>query len=461
MVTSNATKTFLDWMHSTRFEDIPADVRHTTVLALYDDTGCNLACSLIPLAHRMVDYAKLAGGQPDCTIVGFPLRTSVLNAALVNGTIGHGDEIDCTDDTGQPRTLPAIIAAALASGQSVGASGQDVLRAVIFGHEMSYRIHAVQAWAQRASGGDSGPIDLGHSMGSAVAAGISLGLPPDRMEVALSLAATMVCDITPPIDREEEHMVKSFMRGGVGARNGVAAALMSKVGIDAPRGILDGPQGFFHSRLGVEDPGPEFLRGLGEEYSIKGTRFKWASAGGPNQGARLALVEIMAENGLTADDIAEIQVKVGPGGYNTITTVPHPTIYGRDVLALAAVYGGIGFREAHLESYFKSPEVLSLRERIEIQAIPDWPRAGDERYRAEVTVGVKDGRRLEKQSIWRRMTEEELDAKFSYLVGLRAGEAKAKELGQVLKGLDKVSNVAEIMAGLELPEAKLSDLPVE
>ena len=81
MVTSNATKTFLDWMHSTRFEDIPADVRHTTVLALYDDTGCNLACSLIPLAHRMVDYAKLAGGQPDCTIVGFPLRTSVLNAA--------------------------------------------------------------------------------------------------------------------------------------------------------------------------------------------------------------------------------------------------------------------------------------------------------------------------------------------------------------------------------------------
>ncbi len=114
----------------------------------------------------------------------------------------------------------------------------------------------------------------------------------------------------------------------------------------------------------------------------------------------------------------------------------------------------------HLESYFKSPKVLSLRERIEIQAIPDWPRAGDERYRAEVTVGVKDGRRLEKQSIWRRMTEGELDAKFSYLVGLRGGEAKAKELGQVLKGLGQVSNVAEVMAGLELPEAKLEDLPV-
>jgi 2-methylcitrate dehydratase PrpD len=253
-------------------------------------------------------------------------------------------------------------------------------------------------------------------------------------------------------------MVKSFMRGGVGARNGVAAALMAKTGFDAPRDIFDGPQGFFHSRLGVEGPGLEFLSGLGEIYSIAGTRFKRASAGGPNHGARLALVELMAGSGIVADDIAEIQVQVGPGGYNTITSVPHPTIYGRDVLANAAVYGGIGFLAAHLESYYKSPEVLSLRERITIEPVADWPRIGDERYRGAVTVTTKDGRKLQKQSIWQRMTEEELDAKFSYLVGLRVGEAKAKELAQVLKGLDSVSNVADIMVQLEFPEAKIEDL---
>ena len=51
------------------------------------------------------------------------------------------------------------------------------------------------------------------------------------------------------------------------------------------------------------------------------------------------------------------------------------------------------------------------------------------------------------------MTEADLDAKFLDLVTLRAGEAKARELTPVLKRLDTVSNVAEVMVQLELPEA--------
>ena len=45
---------------------------------------------------------------------------------------------------------------------------------------------------------------------------------------------------------------------------------MAKADYDAPRDILDGRQGFFHSYLGVEDPGPEFLAELGGEFNIRG-----------------------------------------------------------------------------------------------------------------------------------------------------------------------------------------------
>jgi 2-methylcitrate dehydratase PrpD len=163
----------------------------------------------------------------------------------------------------------------------------------------------------------------------------------------------------------------------------------------------------------------------------------------------------MSENGLGADDIEEIVVEVRPGGYNTITSVPHPTIYGKSVQALAAVYGGIGFLETHLETYHKSPAVLSLEERIKIQPKPEW---AEYRHHGAVTVTTKDGRSLYKEGDWKPMPEEDLDNKFSYLVGLRVGEAKAKELAQVLKGLDTVSNIADVMVQLELPEASIDQV---
>lgn len=477
MATPSSTKAIRNWMCSTRFEDIPPDVRQLAVLALYDGIGGNLACSLLPVAHRMVDFVKVVGGPPDCSMIGFPLRTSVLNAALVNGTLGHADEVDALegDERGNHMMAP-MMGAALTAGQLAGASGREVVRAVVLGHDLSKRVHTVAALVPGGAGPrgakrGSGLIDAGNTMGAAAAAGIALGLPPDQMEVALSLAAHMACGIT-LWARETEHMAKSFVRGGVGSRNGVAAALMAKVGYDAPRDIFDGPQGFFHSRLGVEEPGPEFLRGLGQEYGIRGLVFKRASGGGPNLAPRQGLLEIMSENGLAADDIAEIQVEVTPSAFNILTKVPHPSINGRDVLALAAVYGGMGFREAHQETCYKSPQVLSMRERVKIQVGGDWTRNEQSVLHAAgnwssvtrtvlvavVNVTTKDGRKLRKEAVYRKMTEDDLDVKFFHLVGLRAGAAKAKELARVLKRLDTASNVADVMVQLELPEARIDQV---
>ena len=126
-------------------------------------------------------------------------------------------------------------------------------------------------------------------------------------------------------------------------------------------------------------------------------------------------------------------------------------------MALAALYGGVGLREAHDEKFSNTTEFSAMRERIKISARSDW--AGfEDRFYAGVTVITKDGRKLSKESKDRQMTEAELDAKFSYLVGLRAGEDKVRELAQVLKRLDTVSNVAEVMVQLELPEAHIDDV---
>ena len=276
----------------------------------------------------MVDFVKLVGGPPDCSIIGFPERTSVVNAASVIGTLGHADEVDAIEGDGLgAHIMAANMGAVLSAGQLAGGSGPQVLRGLIFGFDLTKRTHKVAAHVQRETGRAVGPaaslVDAGNTIGATAAAGIALGLPRDQMEVALCLGAAMACGIT-PFARESGHMLKSFVRGGVGARNGVSAALMAKAGYDAPGDIFDGSQGFFHSRTGSEDLGPEFVAGLATDYTIQDVVFKRASAGGPNQAPRQGLVELMTENGLTADVIDEIQAEVPPEGFNTLVTTTLP-----------------------------------------------------------------------------------------------------------------------------------------
>ena len=125
------------------------------------------------------------------------------------------------------------------------------------------------------------------------------------------------------------------------------------------------------------------------------------------------------------------------------------------MLAIAAVYGGTGFLGAHNVKYGGSPEVLSMRDRIIISRRDDW--AGEGRFRAMVSIRTRGGKVFTRESIYRRMTEEDLDAKFAELVGMRAGEAKARELAGAVKGMADVANVSDVMNQLEMPEARIEE----
>ena len=459
MAAVTSTKTIINWMFDTSFDSLPTDVRELARLAVYDGIGSNLACSLLAVAHSMYAFTNRVGGPPDCTMIGFPNRTSVLNAAQLNGMLGHADEVDAIEGDGVgAHVLAANLAAAVTAGQMAQASGQEVLRGVVLGYELTKRTHAVATALSAETATTAGPaatlVDAGNTMGATAAAGIALGLTAEQMEKALGLAAALASGIT-PFAREEGHMLKSFVRGGVGARNGVAAAIMGQVGYDAPEDIFDGSQGFFHSRLGVQDPHPAFTDGLGTDFGLRSIVMKRVSAGGPNQAPRQALTELMAENGLTAADIAAVEVQVAPTGYSTITNVHHPSIEGRDVLAMAAVYGGTGFKEAHNEKYNLSPEAVAMKDRISISPKEEW--ANRDRFQAVVVITTNDGRRFERESVYRRMNASDVDDKFADLVGMRAGAARASELADALRNLESAGNVDQVMALCELPAAHIED----
>ena len=137
------TAMLCQWVCSSQYEDLPAEVRKDTVTLLYDQVGCMIASAALPTCQPVVDLVRKLGGPEECSIVGHPFRTSVSNAALANGTIGHGDEVDATGQQGAGHYAASAVPTVLTVGQYTNASGRQLVRALALGAEVAARLQSI------------------------------------------------------------------------------------------------------------------------------------------------------------------------------------------------------------------------------------------------------------------------------------------------------------------------------
>jgi 2-methylcitrate dehydratase PrpD len=121
--TTHSTTTLCQWVYSTHYEDLPAEVRQETVTLRYDQVGCMLASATLPSCQPVLALVRRLGAPRPCSIVGHALRTSVTKAALANGTIGHGDEVDSTGQHGTGHYAATTVPTALSVRPYVDALG--------------------------------------------------------------------------------------------------------------------------------------------------------------------------------------------------------------------------------------------------------------------------------------------------------------------------------------------------
>ncbi len=79
------------------------------------------------------------GNKPESSIACCPEKVSAENAAFVNGTFGHGFEMDDVYAAALAHPGPAVVPAALAIAERDGCSGKDLLLAVVAGYEVMGR----------------------------------------------------------------------------------------------------------------------------------------------------------------------------------------------------------------------------------------------------------------------------------------------------------------------------------
>src|SRR5258706_5106528 len=143
-MSENITAGLAQWLCSARYEHLPAQVREITTDVIYDAVGGMVACSTLPEVKAIVELIDEEGGRQDCSIVGHRAKNSVINAAMANGGAARGGEVDAvhlSSSGGHADAGP--VSTALAVGEWLDASGQDIVRAVVLGYEIGGRLMTI------------------------------------------------------------------------------------------------------------------------------------------------------------------------------------------------------------------------------------------------------------------------------------------------------------------------------
>src|SRR5215471_15496199 len=177
-----------------RYQDLSTELVAHTKLYLLDTLGAMLVASApkYPASRIIMRFVHELGGVAESSLVGQGKKTSCVNAALANGTLGYYCDIE-PHHVGAILHGPAVIVpTSLAVGEKIKADGKRFLAAMILGVEVATRVsYAFDPVALYNRGFH--PSAICGAFGAAAAAGYLLRLSPERQAVALGLAMQQTC----------------------------------------------------------------------------------------------------------------------------------------------------------------------------------------------------------------------------------------------------------------------------
>jgi len=431
---------------------LPKEVAEKTRHHVLDTIAAMVSGSRLLPGKRAIGYVKTLGGAREACVIGSSVVTSAQHAALANGMLGHADE---TDDSHAPSLCHpgcAIVPAAMAMAEREKRNGTTFLRAVALGYDVGCRMNlALHPYDFRTFGHST--HSFGPMFGAAAAAGALTGINADQARWVLSYTAQQCSGVSCWM-RDEEHIEKAFDFGGMPARNGVASAAMVAAGFTAVEDVFSGERNFFVAydetrRIGKAPEPQRLTQGLGSTYEIMNTNIKRWSVGSPIQAPLDSLLDLIRTQGIKADDVEKLTVRVAHQGANTTDNRSMPDICMQHMCAIMLIDGIVTFISSHDEKRMKNPKVLAVRSRVELLGDDELTRALPSRQ-GIVELKLRNGRTLQHHTKAVRgtaqnpMTRAEVDEKAYHLMAPILGKARARRLCDAVWALDKLSNMRKL-----------------
>jgi 2-methylcitrate dehydratase PrpD len=488
---SNYTRTLADFVVASSYDDFDERTKSSSKKLTLDMLGCMLGAQTTTRGRIITNFAKGQGGRPEASIIGDGSRVSATGASYVNAELAvslDADEILLRFS----HFGNSVIGAALAVAERQNATGKEYLEALVLGFEVASRLGLASPRTTRVVGT---PPDLTmdfqnakdcdyswNVFGTAAAAGKLLRLTGDQMTNAFGLAA-----FSAPLPtrkrflRQPRITMTKYGQVGTVAQVGVTAALLASEGFEADPQILDGPSNFFDLAGANNYDLSRVLEGLGDDWFLPQTSFKFYPCCRIIHYALDLLYRITGRERIDFADIDKIDVRLHPawvvpnsGNASMVSRVEKPhgiedfQFHARYVLA-TAMTGMPPGPEWQFPDNIAHPRLEALAKKIEIVGEPRalqvmYEQAGDSFLpyaRTAASMDIHVGARTFGDYIeyasgdpWSeetRATWQRLIGKFGAFSQYHLSPGAAEKVVAAVKDLDNSDTVAK-MVELAVPD---------
>jgi 2-methylcitrate dehydratase PrpD len=365
------TRALSRFVVETRTKDIPDAVLAAARDALFDTLGVALAGTAEPVADLAVRWVQETGARPQATVWGRVLAASAAEAAFANGVCAHALDFDDSHPGARGHASASLVPTAVAAGESVGASGRDVLAAYAVGLEVAGKIgrafgpgHLQRGWHPTATVG---------LLASTATAARLFALDASQLEFAWGVAGSQVSGLV----RNFGTMTKPF-HAGHAARGGILSVWMAKRGFTAADNIFDGEGGIFAVYAGADGaPADATVASLGTRWEIldPGNYVKRWPCCYSNHRPLAGLQTLIEQHGLHAGDIAEVAVGFLPGGDDALVSRdPRTGLEGKfsiEYVTAATLLDGSIRLGTFTDAMVQRAPVRAMMEKVRRFRIPD------------------------------------------------------------------------------------------
>ena len=460
------TKILSDYSANLKLADLPAEVVTRTRFLLLDLVG-NIIRGRYDAESTpaMLAAVRALGlGHGTSGVFGDPARYSPMGAALLNGALAHSLDFDDTHAAGSLHPGAPVIPAAIAAAEMTGASGADLLAAIVAGYEVTCRVALALPGGAHYQRGFHPTATCG-AFGAAAAAGRVFGLDGDAIASALGIALSQSAGSLQFLANGA--WTKRFQVGWAAAA-GLTAATLAREGFKGAADALEGKAGFL--RAYAPDPVPErAIQGLGQEFELMRTAVKPYPSCRYGHAGIDAMLALRAEHNLQPAEVERIVYGTSRSGMMLVGEPPEKRanpqnvvdgqFSGPFVLSAALVTGAMGW-----DSYreLQNPAIRALLPKVICEDDADAQALFPNKMSGKVTITAR-GQTFSKFITNPKgepenfLSEAELRAKFAGLTDAVLTAPQAAKLADVVLAVQSAPDVSAMLrAAVPLAEVKLA-----